>query len=204
MPTGYTANLCNGEQSLEDFVKAAVRGMGVFFNMRDDGVNSPLTFDEDSSYDSEEYWVNQVKEREAELDNWNATSDSDRLQVFFDARQRVIKRNRESIDRHRPILARLENMKGALLSIEYDPLLVSFRDFMVDQLEQTIRFDGEAYVSEVPTDFQEWVDGQSEMYERLVERANDSLAEKKEQIAERNKYREAYKKFLNGLGIEVR
>lgn len=143
MPTGYTAALCDGEMSFEDFVWRLARGMGAFVMMRDDSLNAkiPERF-EPSDYNSKE-----LAKAEKELKRIQALTIEECNEAAREEYLALKENFTEANKRTDKVRDRLQRMRSKVA--DWKPPTsehVGFKEFMLEQLDSTIRFDGDCYV----------------------------------------------------------
>ena len=186
MPSGFTYKLCEGEQSFPEFVWDCVRAMGAFIHMRDDGGNASLRLPEKDFCDrgSKE----KVEERRAalrkedrELRELKAKT-PEQIEIDFENyKEKQIAEYEESLAKVTPIRNRLEAMRSQVMdwqapSIEHEGL----KEFMLKQLEETIKWDGQPHPRERPTfpaTAAEWHQEEIRHQERYVARTKELLEE---------------------------
>jgi len=148
MPTGYTAKLCDEDQSFEEFLWTAVRAMGAFVHMRDHSSDTKLRFPKPG-------WVQvgsaiAVQEREdalrteeEELELLGTKSPAE-IEHAYDAFKRKSLADYEAD--HARLLPVHERLAKMMIDVAaWDPPTqdhVGFKEFMAQQLEETIKWDG--------------------------------------------------------------
>ena len=138
MPTGYTADIVDGKIStFKEFAMICIRAFGASIHMRDE----PLS----KSYQPEtvdNYYIERVARLQNDLAVLINTSDED---LINDERAKLLK----SIDECENKIQRIKNTAITLNSILSDVLLWSpptpehqgFKNFMIEQLRETIKHD---------------------------------------------------------------
>jgi hypothetical protein len=138
MPTGYTATLAQGEQSVADFIRHCGRGMGFLIRMRDDAWDAPLPDKwEPSPYHGER--LAELHARKAELSAYT----NDELERACDAyyaekiseREKYIEKNAAQLARYNDMLEKVRSWNPA------HPVMVSTREFAIEMLQKSIDFD---------------------------------------------------------------
>lgn len=139
MPTGYTADLYDGEQDFEAFVLQAARGMGALITMRDDpwGTPIPEAFKPDTSYHDEH-----LEEARLRLAFLSQASNEELDREAEESYQSQLKRYHNDITKTGGRLQRYREMSDKIEQWDVPELLDSFKKFMLDQLAESIRFDG--------------------------------------------------------------
>lgn len=193
MPTGYTSDVQNGKIStLRDFALQCARGMGALITMRDEPWNAPIPkqFSPQNSYHDEH--IDAAKKLLAELPALTAAECDARAQAEFDAAMAEHLRyagNRSlSKTRYQEMLGKVEQWKPA-------DGLTGLKDFMLEQLNESIRFDCSGnYRPEPPKRLtgERW-------REQTLEKASHDLAyhsEHREQEIQRTESRNRWLKAL--------
>lgn len=189
MPTGYTAPVGDGKMTtLEDFAWSCARGMGFLIVMRDDPHDAPIPerFEPDTKYHDE-----RLAEAEMALQELRGLTDdqcSERME-----RERADKTNqREGYNaKKRLILARYEAMRSKVLAWSVPNELSGMKDFMLNQLAESIRFDGgESTYPETPPVLSgsEWRNKKIEEYAKQIAYHTAERTKEIERTAERNRY----------------
>lgn len=197
MPTGYTATLAQGEQSIEDFIKDLARGMGFCISMRDEPFNAPLPKQfEYSSYHPE--CLNKAKSRLDELRKMTAegrAKQADEASAheqtgFYDRAQ---SRSAQAA-RYREMLDALNNWKP-----EHDAIQ-SLKTFGISQLSESMRFDiypmGDPPPTLTPA---EWFDREIAKAERNIEYHSKEWENEKRRVDERNECLAELRKEIDKL-----
>lgn len=184
MPTGYTAAIKDGA-TFEQFVWSCARAFGAFVMQRDDASDAPPVLNEKPS----KYEEKRLKEALAEQKRLGTLTDAQWRQEWETYRDETNARNVE------------QNAEYAALEEKYRAMLARVRDwtpptkdhaglkkFMVEQIEESIKFDCDPIVVEVQP-FDEWKQGQiADAAEDIID-ARKSLAEEVERVAKRNKWK---------------
>lgn len=183
MPTGYTAEIPNG-MSLRTFMLRCVRAMGVCIEMRDDpmDVEPPREFVPRDSYYEKEVAAETaqiVKLRsmtEAEIEAECAKSNASR-KAFWD----------EVTEKSRGVRAAYLSMRGKVETwIPPSPQHQNFKKFMLEQIDESVKFDCSDHEPFEPMTPQEWHKEALESAEDCLMRAKRHWAEEQKVIAEKN------------------
>lgn len=138
MPTGYTADVVDGKVlTFEEFAQDCMRAFGATIHMRDEPKDKKYEPREPSDYSKRK--LVELKEELEKLENTSNESlklkELKRLkESIHESRQRILEKNE--------VRNRLENMLKEVL--KWTPPTddhVKFKEFMVNQLEQTIEWD---------------------------------------------------------------
>lgn len=142
MPTGYTADLYDGKDvTFEHFVMRCARNFGALILMRDDNLDAPI---EENRYTQgpDSYYAQALATAKDELAAAQALTD-DRAAVL--AQQEYDKAERayaKAVEKDAALRARYEAMLERVRAWEPPtPDHQGLKDFMVSQLEESIRFD---------------------------------------------------------------
>lgn len=193
MPTGYTSDVQNGKiGSLRDFALQCARGMGALIVMRDDPWNAPIPkqFLPSTSYYDER--IAAAQKLLAELPMLTADECNARAQAEFDAAMtehlKYAGERSQSKIRYQEMLGKVEQWKPA-------DGLTGLKEFMIEQLNESIRFDcGGNYRPEPPKRLtgERW-------REQTLEKASHDLAynsEEREKEIQRTDSRNRWLKAL--------
>lgn len=138
MPTGYTAKLYEGEQSWEEFAWGCARAFGALVTMRDDGADAPIP-DEFAPSDYHEKALAEAQARVAELGA--LTMERARMEADADY-MGALSRHTKTLADHREKRKRYAAMLK--LAEAWEPPTadhVRFKEFMCEQLRESIDFD---------------------------------------------------------------
>lgn len=139
MPTGYTAELCERDQSFEDYALTCARAFGACAFQRDDPINEKPKLREVSKYH-----VERVAEAKAELQRLNDMPQTEAYALGEADRLGQINHYRDEIAKKKQLIARLQNM---LVQVnDWAPPTADhyeYKNFMLSQLTSTIDFDGD-------------------------------------------------------------
>lgn len=139
MPTGYTHNV--GEGKLTEFPAFAMqcaRAFGAMISMRDDPADAPIP----DSFEASDYYGDRIVERQAELDRLRTMSPAEIAAAAAEALEDARATHEGYIAERRQTRARYEAMLAKVLEWEPPtPDHIGLKDFMSDQLRQSIDFD---------------------------------------------------------------
>jgi len=198
MPTGYTSDLYEGiDQTFEEFVLTCARAFGATIMQRDDPMDAPLRL---PTYDGfSQKWLDQDNERLAEL---NAMSADEAAEAAANAYEEAKRRREESIAKNAAMRTRYEAMLAQVKgwsppTSEHDNL----KHFMIDQLEESIRFDC-SYAPSVPERLtgHEWLRQEIVAVQRNIERHTEQI---EKDIANTEGRRKWITDLANSIGVEV-
>lgn len=139
MPTGYTAKLCNEDQSFTEFALTCARAFGACIMQRDDMYEPPKLREKDT------YLVDALAQAKKALAKMKKMS-AERREAF--GRRTInedIQRCNEQIEEHRVTANRIKKM---IAEVErWQPPSsdhTSLKSFMLEQLRTTLDHDGDA------------------------------------------------------------
>jgi hypothetical protein len=150
MPTGYTARIYEGEdQTFAEFAMNCARAFGYLIDLRD----SP-TAEIPEVFEPSSYYAENLDRAEAELWRWQQMSDEDVAADLRRAQQEAIKRREEIITTAAKLRERYESMLAKVQAWEIpSDEHVGLRDFMVQQLNDSIKHDcSTSFLPEPPPD----------------------------------------------------
>lgn len=140
MPTGYTAGIIDGEiTTFQEFVKKCMRAFGATIHMRDESLDKEYVPRKVDGYYKET------------LNSWKKTL----AEVNFMSDEEIVSRRekqlQENIDYHKKRIEAVERNRVVLSKLikevtEWTPPTeehINFKNFMLDQLAQTIKHDGD-------------------------------------------------------------
>lgn len=197
MPTGYTYILeKQPDVSFRDFALRCARAMGALIMLRDEPMDAPLPDDVGGSLDYELTRIAKAKERAAEVASWDAKEWRRQYAEFKASRERDYAKAREDAARWAKACRRMiDEVNRWKAPTEHHEGL---RNFMLQQLEETLRFDGtplDAEHYEVPP-FAEWKAAEVARAKAEPHRAEQAYDEAKMRADDRNEWVRALKASL--------
>lgn len=185
MPTGYTSDLCDGEQSFEQFVWQCTRAMGVCVMMRDEplGHLPPLRFEGEASHERER--LTEAQSEQARYDRMTIEQADREAKYEHD---KAVRNYHRSYAEHRELRHRLDKMRKRVA--DWTPPTadhVGLKDFMLEQLDLTIDFDGR-FLSNHPEekDGRRWLRERRKWAREEVDRCEKCLYEELDRSDKRN------------------
>lgn len=142
MPTGYTAPVQDGKiTTLREFALCCARGMGVCITMRDDPSDAPIPerFEPNTKYCDEE-----IKCNIDILEKALHAPDSECIAEIQTENTMIIHQNAEYGIRFYIQKKRYADMLDLVVGWQCSPEIQSLKDFMVEQLQMTIRVHGDS------------------------------------------------------------
>ena len=139
MPTGYTAAICEGEESFAFFVLKCARAFGACIEQKDDPLNALPEVPATRSYHSEA-----LDKARARLKTLKKMSKKAREAYGTKARNDDIERSQHYIAEKLATRARLLKMIDKVKSwVHPTSEHAGLKNFMLDQLQQTLNYDGD-------------------------------------------------------------
>lgn len=140
MPTGYTAKICEGEQSMSEFVLGCARAFGACVSQRDDPVDDLPKIPEVE----ESYYATTLRESEQKLKDLFDRSDEEKESQGIKEQKAQIKYYEKEIKKRKIVRDRLDKMYARVKAwVPPSAEHVNLKEFMLEQLETTIKHDGD-------------------------------------------------------------
>ena len=186
MPTGYTAGVQDGKvTTLEEYAWICARGMGALIAMRDEPHDAPIpeAFSIDTHYHDEK-----IEEANATLDELVRMNPEAITHCAEEAYQAGIQSNEAYAKRKQQSRERYHDMLDQLRDWFPPEPLHSFKDFMVSQLQNSIKFDCGDYTPDAPVDRTpgEWKKATREKALRDLEFYTEERRKEIQRLHERN------------------
>lgn len=144
MPTGYTAELCEGEVPFEKFVLKCARAMGALIEMRDDAMDAPIP----EEFKPSNYHQKRLDEELAELEKLEGMTDAEAEAEAEKEYQKAVKEHEESVAQTAAVRSRLVAMRSRVSQwVPPTKDHENFKKFMLEQLDETIKWDGTSHSS---------------------------------------------------------
>lgn len=199
MPTGFTSDI-NAGTTFAQFAIACARAFGACITMRDDPHDAPIP----EEFTPDPYYTKSIEDDERRLAELRAMSDADKERGALEAYQAACRHHAEAAAKsealernYRRILDEVRRWKPP--TVEHRGL----KDFMIQQLEESIRFDchtpeemAKYYPQpkrQLPGD---WWDAQILEAERSLARSKKSLQGEQERAAGRTAWVKALRESL--------
>lgn len=140
MPTGYTAGIIDGTiKTFKNYAILCIRAFGAAIHMRDDSLEAQYKPREVDSYHQDN--LNKANKQLKELET---VSDKVLITQYAKEQQEELKRLQVRLKEVQETKARLERMLKS--AQEYNPPTPEhkgYKEFMVNQIEETIKWDGD-------------------------------------------------------------
>ena len=140
MPTGYTAGIINGEiTTFEQFATQCTRAFGATIHMRDNPMDSPY-----EPRTPSDYYTNSIQSKRERLEEIESMSDEKIVEDFNTHLEEDLKYHQTKMEEDKRNLEKLNSMLESAKSWippteDHQP----FRRFMIEQIETTIKVDGD-------------------------------------------------------------
>lgn len=196
MPTGYTYPVIEGEiTTATEFAQLCARAF--MWNMRDTGMDAPLRMPEPNNY----YTSHKVMNRLEELEEWDNSTEEEKYSQWSDYIEATEKRaqdRRDEVAKNREAILPIYN---EINRMDVPSTHQAFKDFMLEQLDMTIRqdatFDDKWYATQ---SYPEWVDEHRGYILRSIEVATEGMVKEEEKA---KKSREWINGLIKHFGVEV-
>jgi len=183
MPTGYTADV--GDGKVTDFAKFAMqcaRNFGALILMRDDPMDTPVP----EKFEPSDYNLLRLEEQRRRLIEFEAMTPEEATRQCRSEHQKEMESWQERKERRTLKRQRYEQMLSKVRSWQCPPDHVNLKDFMIDQLMESIKWDcDDTYdLPSKPLDVDTWrgmriaairkdIEYHQEQYAKEVQRTND-------------------------------
>ena len=140
MPTGYTAGIIDGEiTTFEQFATHCTRAFGATIHMRDNPMDSPY-----EPRTPSDYHTNSIQSKRERLEEIESMSDEKIVEDFNTQLGEDLKYHQTKMEEDKRNLEKLNSMLESAKSWvppteDHQP----FRNFMIEQIESTIKVDGD-------------------------------------------------------------
>lgn len=196
MPTGYTSDLYEGKDvTVSDFILGCARAFGALVTMRDEPLDAPIP----EEFEPSSYHADKIAEAEAtlrEMETISAGEMDRRAQADYrQALKRWQERRHEAAERRQRYEDMLEQVQ------QWRPPTaehVGLQKFMVDQLEQSIKFDCSMDYDNRPALLTpaQWLIQQSEKAQHDIEYHRREHEKEVERATERSRWVKALRESL--------
>ena len=140
MPTGYTAGILDGKvNTFEEFSTVCTRAFGATIHMRDNPMDSPY-----EPRTPSDYHTNSIQSKRERLEEIESMSDEKIVEDFNTQLEEDLKYHQTKMEEDKRNLEKLNSMLESAKSwIPPTEDHQSFRNFMIEQIESTIKVDGD-------------------------------------------------------------
>jgi hypothetical protein len=187
MSTGYTSIIEeNPDVTFEEFVWRCARAFGAMIEMRDDRLDAAIP----DEFPISSYHKDRLREAEEKLEELNSMSEAQATIRATHQYENEIEYYRKSEARKTDLKARYEKMRRQVDAwVPPSSEHVNLKGFMLDQLDQSIKFDTD-YHSEEPKQMTgaEWLKWATEGAHRDIKYHKEQWALEQSRAADRNKW----------------
>lgn len=187
MPTGYTSDLYDGKDvSFETFALKCSRAMGAAIHQRDDSGDAEISLREVS-----DYYLERIQKAKADLsralersyDEWDKMQDEE-IRSAEEYRKNYIKDQRTRMRLYEKMLDEV------IAWVPPTDKHQGLKDFMIQQLESSIDFDGTDYVPSVPERLgvEEYADIKIAAASKAVSNVVESLDKERKSVQSQNEW----------------
>jgi len=140
MPTGYTAGILDGKvNTFEEFATVCTRAFGATIHMRDDSLDSPY-----EPRTPSDYYINSIQSKRERLEEIESMTDEKIVEDFNSQLKENLDYHQAKLEEDTKNLKKLSSMLESAKSwVPPTEDHESFRNFMIEQLESTIKVDGD-------------------------------------------------------------
>lgn len=201
MSSGYTADLYDGkEKTFAEFTLGCARAFGALITMRDEPSDAPIP----DEFEPSEWVREAVEKAKAALDEAERRSIDEWEDLEREDRDKTAKAIEDAARTGAGIRARYESMLAHVRG--WEPPSADhqgLKDFMVKQLEESIRFDcsdlSDVWTVPSPRSPQSFRSTQLAARHSALERAEKSWAEELERVDGRNRWVRQLRESLGAL-----
>jgi hypothetical protein len=185
MPTGYTSDIVEGKvTTFKEFARVCMRAFGATIHMRDERLSEPYR-----PRKVESYYTDSVKEAEEKLEKIKKADDN----FFIDKIRKDLKKDyayyKEQAEKKKRTKERLEKILSE--AKEWNPPTsdhMEAKKFMLSQLEETLKYDGdysyyEKEMDDIMIQLESPIDVSS-LRAEMIREAEDDLKKAKERLEE--------------------
>lgn len=195
MPTVYTAPVESGEMTkLSEFALRCARAFGSLIYMRDEPLDAPIPDrfepNNDHNYKQIEFHKNYLA--------LIANPDT-RLQAWEEDFQQKLKTHQTMAERVESENANYEAMLDKVRNWECPMEIIGLKNFMLEQLKDSMRFGSVELNEPEKTDIKEWYGQTVEITKGMIERYEQLIDEEKERTAEKNNWLRTVRTSLEGV-----
>jgi len=198
MPTGYTDRVASGDiTDFKSYALACMRSFGACVTLRDEPLDGNIPKLEPS-----EYYSKSAERNRIELDRFLFMTSSKRKNLYREHCESTIKEAEDNIERINKIRKRYEDM--LIKAKKFVPPTKDhekYAEFLVSQLEESIRFDCDTsyYIKlkRIPK-FEDWEDDYIKQRRSDIEYHTRKQEEENQRVNSRNRWIDAVKEALEG------
>lgn len=187
VPTGYTAAIADGI-SFKEYALSCARAFGALIAMRD----APADAEIPEEFKSSTYHLEMLQETKSRLCELEAMSIIQATEAVNKSYNEAEKQRKKCIDECNDLLIKYQLMLDqAKKYVAPSEDHVRFREFMIEQITESIKFDCSTKYYEEPTkklSVDEWLYNQIKQCEKDIEHHTKQYDEECKRVAERNEW----------------
>ena len=147
MPTGYTSDIYNGKKvSFRDYAMYCARAFGALIEMRDSDKDAKIP----DKFEPGDHHKKALKESQDKLERVQSISEKEIIAIAKSEYATEVKEYEKQVKRNSDLKSRYEDMlKQARAYQPPSSEHISYKDFMIEQLQSSIKFDC-GYKPEMP------------------------------------------------------
>jgi hypothetical protein len=199
MPTGYTSIIGDRESvSFEEFAMRCARGMGACISMRDNSLDAPIPdrFEPDTTF-----YAERERAAQEQIALFEAMSTDDAARAADEEHEKTIADVNAANERYSALRGKYERMRVGVQSwVPPTQDHNGLKDFMLEQLEQSMRFDCIHLTTPDRVSPERWRLTKLDEAHRARIRAREGLLEEVERTESRNKWLADLRGSLNDGG----
>ena len=146
MPTGYTYRIEEG-CTFEEYVWRCARGMGACIDMRDESMDANIP----DEFPVDDHHMKKIWELEEELYDLDRMTDLEIQNTIDQETSQVIESNKLRLREHADKILKYREMREKVATWNPPtPDHVDFKNFMLSQIDDSIKWESEPYQSNLP------------------------------------------------------
>lgn len=196
MPTGYTAGIEDGME-FKEFALSCAKAFGACVTMREDPQDKPIPL-----FKEEPYYKERYEKAVKELAKYEKMTLDEANKLLEKEYKEEVKSNTEYSDNKRKLHDKYVKVYKEVL--RWEPPTdehVGLRNFMMNQIKESIRFDCGNYEPDVviKKNAQQWLYDKIEECEKEVSYCMEKWKEETKRVADRNLWVKQLKESLRGI-----
>jgi hypothetical protein len=194
MPSGYTSEIYDGDESFKNFVTRCAKDFGAYYHLRDEGIDAPLSKIDDWDV---QYYTKSLDKSQTKYDEFTALSEDEQRVKWQEAMEQIRKANENGIKRDNELAERYGKMLAKVISWNVPDELKNLKDKMRKALEDSIDFDCGHRGYRIPEPgFEKWRDAQVDSLMRSIQYDQEHLELAKKRMAQQHAWHEMLMKAI--------
>lgn len=194
MPSGYTSEIYDGDESFKNFVTRCAKDFGAYYHLRDEGIGAPLSKIDDGDV---QYYTKSLDKSQTKYDEFTALSEDEQRVKWQEAMEEIRKANEKGIKRDNELAERYGKMLAKVIAWNVPDELKNLKDKMRKALEDSIDFDCGHRGYKIPEPgFEKWRDAQVDSLMRSIQYDQEHLELAKKRMAEQHAWHEMLMKAI--------